>query len=113
MTLMPVSKIFRLGLEVDEVGALAVNRPAQRVLRDVGAVVDRLAEHVEDAAERGRADRHRDGGAGVDHVHATHHTVGAGHGDGAHLIAADVLLHFGGHAHLRPSGAVVSILSAL
>ena len=42
-----------LRLEVDEVGTLAMDRPAQRVLRDRRAVVHRLAEHVEDAAERG------------------------------------------------------------
>jgi hypothetical protein len=56
---------LRLGLEVDELGALAVDGPAQRIGRDVGAVVDRLAEHVEDAAQRGRADGHGDRAAGV------------------------------------------------
>ena len=82
-----------LRLEVDEVRALAVNRPARRVLRDRRAVVHRLAEHVEDAAERRGADRHRDRAAGVDDFHAAHDGVGRRHRDRAHLVAADVLLH--------------------
>ena len=91
---------FRLRLEVHEVGTLAVNRPAQRVLRDRRAVVHRLAEHVEDASERGRADRHRDRAACVDHFHAAHDRVGRRHGDGAHLVAADVLLHLDDDANV-------------
>ena len=92
---------FGLRLEVHEVRALAVDRPAQRVLRDRRAVVHRLAEHVEDAAERRRADRHRDRAAGVDDFHAAHDGVGGRHGDGAHLVAADVLLHFDGDVEWR------------
>ena len=34
------------------------------------------------------------GAAGVDDFHAAHDGVGRRHGDGAHLVAADVLLHF-------------------
>ena len=52
-TLMPVSKISVFGSRFDEVGTLAVDRPALGARRDRRAVVDRLAEHVEDAAERG------------------------------------------------------------
>jgi hypothetical protein len=75
-----------------------MDRPAQRVLRDRRALVHRLAEHVQDAAERRRTDRHRDRAAGVADFHAAHHRVGGGHGDGAHLVAADVLLHLGDDA---------------
>src|SRR5256886_6036569 len=60
--------------------------------------VHRLAEYVEDPTERRRADRHRDRGAGIDHLHAAHHAVGRRHRHGAHLAASDVLLHFGRQA---------------
>ena len=40
---------LRLGLEVDEVGALAMDRPAFDRGGDLGAVVHRLTEDVEDA----------------------------------------------------------------
>jgi hypothetical protein len=63
MTLMPVTRISRLGRLVDELGALAVDRRLGRA--DRAALVDRLADDVEDAAERLRADRHRDRRAGV------------------------------------------------
>ena len=48
----------------------------------------------EDAAECRCADRHRDRSARVDHFHAALDAVGRRHGDGANLVAADVLLHF-------------------
>ena len=54
-----------------------------------------LAEHVEDAAEGDLADRHRDRAAGVDHVGAAGEAVGGVHGDGAHAVVAEVLLHLG------------------
>ena len=55
-------------------------------------LVDRLAEHVEDAAERRLADRHRDRPAGVDDLDAAGQAVGRGHGDGADPVVAEVLL---------------------
>jgi Xaa-Pro aminopeptidase len=91
-----------IGLEVHEVGALAVDRPARGVRRNGLAVVHRLADHVQDAAERRVADGHRDRGAGVHHLEAALHAVGRRHGDRAHLVAADVLLHLGDDAHGRP-----------
>ena len=45
--------------EVLDVGRVAVDRPALLDL-DLGALVDRLAEQVEDAAQRDLADGHRD-----------------------------------------------------
>jgi hypothetical protein len=48
-----------------------------------------------DAAERRCSHRHRDRSAQIHRVHAAHDTVGGAHGDRAHLIAADVLLHLG------------------
>ena len=89
-----------LGLEVDEIGALAVDRPALDACRDLGAHVDRLAEDVEEATECCRAHRDRDRGTSVAHVHAADDRVGGAHRDGADLIATDVLLHLGHHADL-------------
>ena len=86
---------FGLRLERCKVGALAVDRPAQGIGRDRRAIVDRFAEHVENAAERGSPDRHRDRTAGVDRLHAPLDTVRRRHADRAHLVAADVLLHLG------------------
>ena len=47
------------------------------------------------AAERRRADRHRDRRAGVDRLHAALHAVGRLHRDRAHAVLAEVLLDFG------------------
>ena len=94
MTLMPVSKtsVFGSRLTKSGRGRWIGHRGASPEYRRT--VVDRLAQHVEDAAQRRRADRHRDRRAGIDRFHAALHAVGARHGDRAHLIAADVLLHF-------------------
>jgi hypothetical protein len=37
----------------------------------------------------------------IDDVHAAHHRVGGRHGHRAHLVAADVLLHFDHDANIR------------
>ena len=71
-----------------------VDRPA---LLDVhrAAVVDRLAEEVEDPPEALLADRHRDRGAGVRDLGAPHDAVGRRHRHGPDLVPPDVLLHLG------------------
>src|SRR3546814_9286816 len=70
-TLFPYTTLFR-----------SVHRPA---------LVDRLADHVDDAAEHLRADRHGDRPAGVGHLLATHQALGRVHGDGADHAFAEVL----------------------
>ena len=83
---------LQLGRLIFERRRRAVDRPALlRVDRPIREV-DRLAEHVHDAPERGRADRHRDRRAGVDDLHAAAHAVGRLHRDGAHAVLAEVLL---------------------
>ncbi len=57
--------------------------------------VDRLAEHVPEAAERLRPDGHRDRPAGVHDVEAAGEAVRRVHRDGAHAVVAQVLLHLG------------------
>jgi hypothetical protein len=82
---------LRLGLHLVERGRVAVDR--QVGLRLHGALaVDRPAEHVEDAPERGLADRDADRRAGVRHVEPAREAVGRRHRDGANPIVAEVLL---------------------
>ncbi len=56
-------------------------------------LVHRLADHINDAPERLRADRHLDRAASVRHLLAAHEALGRVHGDGAHRILAQVLRH--------------------
>jgi hypothetical protein len=71
---------------------IAVDRPT--LLRFHGAaVVDRLAQQVEHAAERGLAHRHRERGAGIDHRLAANQAVGRAECHAANLAAAEMLLH--------------------
>ena len=98
MTLMPVSKISVLGSRSVNLGVSRWIGHRERARREWRAAVHRLAEHVEDPAERDVAHRHRDGRAGVGHLHAAGHAVGGAHGHRAHLVLADVLLHLGGEA---------------
>jgi hypothetical protein len=66
-----------------------------RLLRaDRAALVDRLADDVEDAAERLGADGHGNLGAGVGHFLAAGQTVGRVHRDGADGVLAEVLRNF-------------------
>jgi IS4 transposase len=90
MTLMPVSNISS--------SWTALRRPAPRggSASALGVhrahLVDRLAEHVQHAAERLGPDRHRDRRAEVDRLHAAHHAVGGLHRDAADAVLAEVLL---------------------
>ena len=70
----------------------AVDRPALLDL-DRLALVDHVAEHVEDAAERDVADRHGDRAARVDDLHAAREAVGHVERDRADAVVAEVLLH--------------------
>ena len=94
------------GSEVFDRGRRAVDRPALLRL-DIARVVDRLAEEVEDPAERVLAHRDRDRPAGVDHVVAALEAVGRVHRDGADAVVAEVLLHLQGQIHC---GALVGLL---
>ena len=89
---MPVSKTSTDGCELAESGRLAMDRPAL----DVGRrrlLVDRLPEHVPDAAERAVADGNRDRRARVDDGRTARKPVRRVHGDGANAVVAEVLLH--------------------
>ena len=92
MTLRPVSKTSTsVGLLLER-GRGAVDRQV-RLGVDRALAVDRVAEHVEDAAERRLADRHRDRARRCRRtVDAAREAVGRGHGHGAHPVVAEVLL---------------------
>ena len=61
---------------------------------DRPSFVHRIADHVEHAPHDAFTDGHGNGRAGVDDFEAALETFGAGHGDGAHPVVAEVLLHF-------------------
>ncbi len=67
---------------------------------DRAGFVDRLADHVHDAAKAGRADRHGDRAAGVGDFLAADQAFGGVHGDGAHGVLAQMLRHFEHQADL-------------
>ena len=84
---------LRLGRLLDELRRGTMDR---RLLFGVdrAALVDRLADHVEDAPQGLGADRHHDRATGVDHLGAAHQPVGRVHRDRAHGVLAEVLRHF-------------------
>ena len=84
------------GRLVDESG----RRPMDRIATDSlhgPLAVDRLADDVEEAAQRLWADRNGDGLAGRDDLHPAAQAVARVHRDRAHPVVAEVLLHFGDH----------------
>ena len=91
MTLMPVSNICGLGLELVERRRLPVDRPALRRPSATRRRLQRLAEGVEHVPLGHVAHRHLDRGAGVlSPAPRTRPSVGCMR-DGAHGVVADVL----------------------
>ena len=70
-----------------------MDRGGERLI-DRAALVDRVAQHVHDAAERARAHRHRDRVAGVGDHGAAAQAVGGAERNRAHHAVAQLLLHF-------------------
>ena len=56
-------------------------------------LIDRLAQHIQHAAQRLAPDRHHDAVAGIDRLHPANHTLGRHHRDAAYATLAQVLLH--------------------
>ena len=90
--MMPVTRISDFGRLVDEFGRGPMNGHAA-LGGDRPTLVHRLADDIEDAAQRLRPDRHEDGRAGVHDLGAAHQAVGRVHGDGAHDVLAEMLRH--------------------
>ena len=91
MTLMPVSSSSTDGDSSSNFGRRLVD-PAPLFGLDRAALVDRATEHVHDAPEHARADRHRDVVAGVADLHAALQAVGRTHRDRADHAVAELLL---------------------
>ena len=70
---------------VDRIGLLRI---------DGAALIHRLADHINDAAQRLRADRHGDRRTGVGRLLAAHQAIGRIHGDSSNGSLPQVLRHF-------------------
>ena len=70
-----------------------------------GAVVDRVTDDVENAAEALGPDRHRDGAARVSYGHSAHEPVGRVHRDGADRVFTEMLRHLEREVVLRVRNA--------
>ena len=84
---------FRFGCLVGVGRRFLVDR-AHVLTLDRTHFVDRLADHVHDAAERAGSDRHPDRAAGVVDLLAADQPLGGIHGDGAHRGFAEMLGDF-------------------
>ncbi|OQB99652.1 MAG: hypothetical protein BWX79_03077 [Alphaproteobacteria bacterium ADurb.Bin100] len=74
-------------LAMDRCGELVTDRPA---------LVNRRAQHVHDAAQRGFAHRHGDLRTGVEHRQSAAQAVGRTQRDGTYHAVTQLLLHFQG-----------------
>src|SRR5205085_11681388 len=84
---------LRLGRLFGEERRRLMDRPPL-IVRYGARLVDRIADHVDDAAQRAVADRHRNGSAGVRHLLTAHQPFARIHGDGAHGRFAEMLGDF-------------------
>jgi peptide chain release factor 1 len=85
-------KEFGLRSEVVERWCGAVNWKS-RIGLHITRLVNRIAEHIEDATERSRANWDRDWRAKIGCLCAARKAVSCGHGNSADAIVAKVLLH--------------------
>ena len=76
---------------------------------DRSFLIDRVAEDVQDAAERLLANRNGDRATGVDHVEPAGKAFGRPHGDRAHDAIAELLLHLEGQAGIGDLQRVVHV----
>ena len=72
-----------------------------------------IAGDVEHAAHDGFADRHGNRAVGVGDLVAALESLGGAHGDGAHPVVAEMLLHFEREFGLAATGQVVFDLSLI
>ena len=83
------------GFQFFELGSGTVDGPALHVGWNGVALVDRIAEQVEQTAQRGLPHGHGDELTGVGHFHASGQTVGRVHAHGADLVVTQMLLDLG------------------
>ena len=90
---MPVSKISIFGERSRNAGGSRWIGQRSASVGDRAAVVDRLADHVPEAAERRLPTGTEIGPPVSTHVDSAREAVGRVHGDGADAIVAEMLLH--------------------
>ena len=76
---------------------------------DRTGMIDRIAEHVHDAAQRFLPDRHRDRCSGIHDVQSAAQSVGRPHGDGPHHAVAELLLDLQRQVGLRHRQCVIDL----
>src|SRR5205085_2485268 len=81
-----------------DAGRLLVNAPPLDTVGELLALINGLAEQIEDAPERDLADGDSDRRSGVDDLEAAREAVGRVHRDRAHAIVTEVLLDLA-HEH--------------
>ena len=84
---------FHLGRLLVETRGNAVNRGGC-LGANRSALVDRLANHVQNPSQRFGSDRDRDCCADVANIHSAAQAVGGAHRDRTHPVVAEVLLRF-------------------
>ena len=84
---------LHLRREIAKCRRLAMDRPTLRIGGDVFLLVDRLADHVPEAPERGLTHRNGDRGTRVDHLGAAREAIRRVHRNCAHPVVTEVLLH--------------------
>ena len=86
---------------------VAVNRPVLLGIdRSVGKI-NRLADHVQDAAKRAGANGHLNRTPEIGRFHAALHTVGRLHRHRAHAILTKVLFDLGNHVENRVASLAI------
>ena len=88
---------------------IPMDGPALHIARQRGAEIDRLAQQIEDPAERVPTDRHGDGATGVDHFGPPGEPVGDVHDHGPDPVVTEVLLHLAHQVLVLLGGDVESL----
>mmetsp|Transcript_10743 Transcript_10743/g.25675 ORF Transcript_10743/g.25675 Transcript_10743/m.25675 type:complete len:533 (+) Transcript_10743:41-1639(+) len=83
-------KDLSLGRLLGESGRLSMDRHLSLGV-DGATLVDGLADHVDNAAEKLGAGRHHDGGTGINNGLSTHKTLGGVHSNGTHCVLSKML----------------------
>ena len=71
-------------------------------------IIDRLANHIHNAAQRSMTHRNGNGTPLIDGFHAAHHTFGGFHGNAPRASSTEMLLHFEDDIHGRGNGESVA-----
>ena len=84
-----------LGLEIGELRVCPGEWASVQCRGQRRSAVDRMAQHIQNAAQCRLTHWCGDRPAGVAHLHTARDAIGAAHRNRAHLVLADMLLHLG------------------